>query len=83
MSRSRRKPYAVDGMTSRGGSGTPSRKALAKRDANRAVRQANKKAIRDESEELADGSAFKRASCSWNIADFKFYSPKTPKMWRK
>ena len=44
-----------------------------KRAASRAVRKAD----------IASGSAYKKAYPSWDITDFKFYSPETPKMRRK
>lgn len=76
MSRSKKKPYHTDqqnGCTKR-----------VKRDANRAVRAANKKACKEsEKDTLADGKAFRKASCSWNIRDFSFHDPKNKKAYRK
>ena len=84
MSRSRKQPYVTDQQSSRGSKSRASRSVQAKRDANRAVRAANKKACQEvESEEIADGKQYRKASCSWNIRDWSFYSPKTPKAHRK
>lgn len=66
MSRSYRKPYAVEGYGSKD-------KPRRKRQANRAVRKTD----------VANGNAYKKASCSWDIADYKFHCPDTPKMRRK
>jgi hypothetical protein len=67
VSRSRRKPYATQGY------GSPVKK-LSKRLAARAVRN---------EEEVANGASYRKVSNSWDICDYKFWSPKTPKMWRK
>jgi len=44
-----------------------------KRRANRKVRKAD----------VADGGAFKKASSSWDISDYSFYSPEHQKASRK
>jgi hypothetical protein len=71
MSRSvRKQPYVTDQQTNRSG-----RASLAKRQANRRVRAANKLAERQVAEGPADGSAFRKESCSWSIRDWSFYDP--------
>lgn len=80
MSRSLKKPYYTDQQ--RGGGGSKRRSKLAKRRANRAIRVASKKALEDETSDGADGKAYRKESCSWNIRDWSFYS-KEPKARRK
>lgn len=68
MSRSTKKPIFTDQQKSRAGK-------LAKRQANRSVR--------DSKETPANGKAYRKESCSWNIRDWSFYDPKNPKAYRK
>ncbi|HEY5236385.1 MAG TPA: hypothetical protein VIJ14_09425 [Rhabdochlamydiaceae bacterium] len=78
MSRSTKKPYYTDQQSSGKGS------KEAKRQANRVLRNANKKACEEESEaETADGKAYRKESCSWNIRDWSSHSPKDKKAYRK
>jgi hypothetical protein len=79
MSRSRKKPYLTDQQTN--GS---DRVRLAKRRANRRVRAADKRAVRgDVTAEVADGKAFRKESCSWDIRDFSIHAPELAKARRK
>ena len=68
MSRSIKKPYITDQN-----SGKPQR-GKAKRVAARAVRS---------SDDVPNGSAFKKYSCSWDIRDWAFYEPRDKKAKRK
>lgn len=83
MSRSKKKPYHTDQQNSRGSKSAASRSVLAKRDANRAVRRAMKQAIEDPTKHLANGKSYRKASNSWDIRDWSFYSPKDKKAYRK
>jgi hypothetical protein len=74
VSRSYKKPWITDQQPSRPGATTPSRSKAAKRSANRVVRQA---------EDVADGKAYRKESCSWSIRDWSFYCPEEPKAKRK
>lgn len=67
MSRSYRKPYWVDGY------GSVSKK-LAKRRAAHTVRR---------TEDIANGSAYRKVYNPWDICDFKFIDLKNPKVGRK
>lgn len=67
MSRSRKKPYITDQQ--KGGRSRP-----AKRQAARAVRQTE--------DTPANGRAYRKEFCSWNIRDWSFYS-RDPKARRK
>lgn len=79
MSRSKRQPYFTDQQTNRTG-----RVRLAKRTASRAVRTANKKACGEsEADNLVDGRSYRKASNSWDIRDWSFYSPDQKKAHRK
>lgn len=46
----------------------------AKRNATRKVRK---------SKDVANGSAYKKESCSWNIRDYSFFCPQIKKAHRK
>lgn len=84
MSRSFKKPYITDQQQSRGSKSTASRSVQAKREANRAVRQANKKACAEsEKDKLADGKQYRKEYCSWSIRDWSFHNPKDQKSFRK
>lgn len=84
MSRSRKKPYITDQQRSRGSASAASRSVAAKREANQTVRRMNKAACQEkDSEKLADGKQYRKASCTWNIRDWSFYDPKNPKARRK
>ena len=63
LARSYRKPVAVDGYKSKW-------KIKAKQLANRAVRL---------NKDLANGCAYKKVFNSWNICDYKFELPNTPR----
>jgi len=63
MSRSYRKPYAVDGYKSKW-------KAKLKKQANRAVQQER---------EISNGGAYKKVYESWTICDYRFKLADTPK----
>lgn len=83
MSRSTKKPFFTDQQAGRKSASNPSRATAAKREANRAVRRANKKACeQSEKDTLADGKAYRKESESWNIRDYSFHS-KDPKAKRK
>lgn len=69
MSRSRKAPYITAQST--GCSKLPKRKA------NKAVRSLSNEST------PKNGKAYKKESCSWNINDFSFYSPKIKKAFRK
>ena len=70
MSRSFRKSlYYRDGQTKR--AGRMNRRKFMRRKANKRVRK---------SEDVSDGSSYKKVFDSWNISDWKFkYNPKNPK----
>jgi hypothetical protein len=79
MSRSKKKPYITDQQNN--GS---NRVRLAKRRAARKVRAEQKKEVRgDEGAELANGKAYRKASCSWDIRDYASHCPDVKKAWRK
>ncbi len=79
MSRSKKKPYITDQNGSK-----PGRGQAAKRNANKAIRNLNKKAVaREPDAETASGKAYRKESCSWNIRDWSFHDPKNPKARRK
>lgn len=85
MSRSYKKPFITDQQASRKpDKSRASASVNAKRSANQAVRRANKKACKEDPKaELADGKAYRKESCSWNIRDYSFHCPKDPKAKRK
>jgi hypothetical protein len=70
MARSYRQPYSTEQNQ-----GKPAR-GLAKRAAARAVRAANKQAVRDAEGGPANGKAYRKHSDSWKIRDWSFYDPK-------
>jgi len=79
MSRSTKKPYFTDQSSSK-----PGVTKKDKRDANRAVRNAGKKSCRgDVKSETADGKAYRKESCSWNIRDWSSHCPNDKKAYRK
>lgn len=63
MSRSYRKPIAVDGYKSKW-------KQTAKRIANKRVKLKS---------DLSNGASYKKVSNSWDICDYKFDLPNTPR----
>lgn len=69
MSRSYRKNlYYVDGQNKR--AGCMNRRKFMRRKANKRVRK---------SEDISNGSAYKKEFNSWNISDWRFkYNPKNP-----
>lgn len=84
MTRSRKKPVYTDQQGSRGSKSTPSRSVGAKRAANKAVRQANKKAAKGVVEnEVVSGKGYRKVSDSWDIRDWAFWSPKDKRAYRK
>ena len=85
MSRSYRKPYVTDQQASRKpDKSRASGSVSAKRDANQAVRRANRKAcLGSDKDAPASGKAYRKESCSWNIRDWSFYDPKNRKAYRK
>ena len=79
MSRSTKKPHYTDQQASGRGSAK-----VAKRQANRVVRADNKKACQEEPDaETADGKAYRKESCSWDIRDWSSHCPKDKKAYRK
>jgi hypothetical protein len=79
MSRSTKKPYYTDQQSSGRGSAK-----IAKRNANQVVRSADKKACEEDPKaETANGKAYRKESCSWDIRDWSFHSPKDKKAYRK
>lgn len=44
-------------------------------------RQANKRVRKQE--DLSEGNAYKKIYCSWDICDYKIYSPDDVKAYRK
>ena len=83
MSRSYRKPYWTDQQRNKKPSGGSSRSVQAKREANKTVRRANKQACKDGAKEPANGKAYRKESCSWNIRDWSFHDPDNWKARRK
>lgn len=70
MSRSRKAPFYAD------------RNPFAKNQANRKMRQKNKKACVKSVDEVKSGKSYKKNYESWDICDYRFES-KEPKARRK
>ena len=69
MSRSKRKPYITNKQNRKKGV-----VKKAKRVANKSVRK---------SKTVANGGEYKKESCSYDISDYSFFSPKEKKAFRK
>lgn len=78
MSRSTKKPYFTDQNR-----GKPNRSRLAKSVANDKVKSRVKRAIDDESLDIADGKAYRKVGETWDIRDWSFHAPKDKKAYRK
>lgn len=84
MSRSYRRPYYTDQQQSRKKGTRTSASVNAKRTANQAVRRMNKAVCQgDESQKIADGKQYRKASCTWDIRDWSSRAPNDPKARRK